>query len=90
MARTVKHSGFIYFLLAEKHNAVKIGFTRGSIEKRLINGITWSPYDFDVLKVIEGTMLDEVALHKRFAQYKIKREWFEYSDELKEFIDNLK
>jgi len=89
MARPEKQCGYIYFLLAEKLDAVKIGFTRNTVEKRLKYGNTWSPYDFDVLKIIEGTMLDEVALHKRFHKDKIQREWFQYSDELKEFIDKL-
>lgn len=89
MARPEKQSGYIYFLLAEKLDAVKIGFTRGDIKKRLLFAHTWSPYDFDVLKVIKGTMVEEVQLHKRFHKDKIQREWFNYSDELKDYIDNL-
>lgn len=89
MARPVKQSGFIYFLLSEKLNSVKIGFTRNAVEERLMAANTWSPYDYDVLKVIKGTMLEEVQIHKRFVRYKIRGEWFEYSDEIKEFIDAL-
>ena len=90
MARTTKRCGYIYFMLSEKLDAVKIGFTRNSDMKvRLKNCHTWSPYAYDLLKMIEGTMIDECQLHKRFVKYKIRGEWFHYSDELKEFIDNL-
>jgi hypothetical protein len=89
MARPEKQCGYIYFLLAERLDAVKIGYTRKSIEKRMKECKTWSPYEYDVLKIIEGTMLQEVALHKRFVKYKLRGEWFQYSDELKDFIDSL-
>lgn len=89
MARTVKQCGYIYFLLSEKHDAVKIGFTRGSMEKRMKYFSTVCPYDYDVLKVIEGTMVEEHQLHKRFVKDKIRGEWFHYSDDLKHFIDML-
>lgn len=89
MADTTKQCGYIYFLLCDKHNAVKIGFTRGLLAKRLKAYKTFIPYDYDILKVIKGTMLEESQLHKRFVKDKIREEWFNYSEELKEFIDNL-
>ena len=89
MARTTKRCGYIYFLLADKYNAVKIGFTRNTVEERLVNGNTWSPYEYDVLKVIKGTMLEESQIHHRFVSYKIRGEWFTYSDEIKYFISQL-
>jgi hypothetical protein len=89
MADAGKKIGYIYFLLSEKTGAVKIGFTRGTIEKRLKNTSAWSPYDYDVLKIIDGTMIEERALHKMFVADKIRGEWFHYSDELKKFIDSL-
>lgn len=89
METPVKKSGYIYFLLSEKMDAVKIGFTRGKIEKRLREWKTWHPYDFDVLKVLEGTMIEERLLHRRFWKDKIRGEWFRYSEELKEYIDSL-
>lgn len=89
MTGPVKRSGFIYFLLSEKFDAVKIGFTRSNIEKRLKYAATWYPYDYDMIKLIEGTMLEERNIHKRFVKDKIRGEWFHYSAELKEYIENL-
>ena len=89
MERPKKRGGYIYFLLAENIDAIKIGFTRNDIKERMRHYSCHSPYDFDLLKIIEGTMLEEAALHKRFVKYKIRSEWFVYSDEIKEFIDKL-
>ena len=89
MGQPVKRSGFIYFILSEKFNAVKIGFTRNNIEQRLKDAATWYPYDYDMIKMIEGTMIDERMIHRRFVKDKLRGEWFNYSDELKEYIENL-
>jgi len=89
MDKALKHRGYIYFLLAEKTDCVKIGFTRTTMERRLKLHTQYSPYDYDVLKVIEGTMLQERNLHKRFIRLKIRGEWFKYSDELKDYIESL-
>ena len=87
MSRGVKQQGFIYFLLSEKLDAVKIGFTRNNDMKvRLRDCQTWSPHEYDVLKVVEGTMLEERQLHRRFAKDKIRGEWFKYSEALKDYI----
>jgi hypothetical protein len=89
MERPAKKRGYIYFLLSEKMGAVKIGFTRGKIEGRLREWRTWHPYDFDMLKLLEGTMIEERKLHKRFSKDKIRGEWFKYSPEIKAYIDSL-
>lgn len=89
MARPLKQGGFIYFLLAEKYDAVKIGFTRKCVGARLKECATWCPYDYDVLKIIKGTMAQERNFHKRFGQLRIRGEWFQYSEDLKTFIDKL-
>lgn len=89
MELPVKKSGYIYFMLSEKMNAVKIGFTRGKIEDRLKKCQTWNPYNVDVLKIHKGTMIEERNLHKKFVKFKIKGEWFKYSKELKDYIDSI-
>ncbi len=90
MYKPVKTVGYIYFILAERYDAVKIGFTRGAIADRLKHYKSATPYDYDLLKLIRGTMWEEKQLHKRFAKYQIRHEWFDYSDELKEYIELLK
>jgi hypothetical protein len=90
MAEAGKQCGYIYFLLADKLDAVKIGFTRLSVEGRFKDYSSYCPYAYEVLKVISGTMLEERALHKRFVKDKIRGEWFHYTEELKKFIEELK
>jgi hypothetical protein len=90
MGRPVKQSGFIYFLLVEHADAVKIGWTRDkSLKTRMRHYYTYCPLNVDVLKVIPGSMMYERALHKRFTQIRMRGEWFRYTEELKSFIDNL-
>jgi hypothetical protein len=90
MGRPVKQSGFIYFLLVEHADAVKIGWTRDkSLKTRMRHYYTYCPLNVDVLKVIPGSMLEERALHRRFVRDRIRAEWFRYSDELKAYIANL-
>lgn len=90
MTRPVKQSGFIYFLLAEGTDAVKIGYTHDfEMKSRMQQYHCHSPYNFDLLKILPGTMIEERNIHKRFVKLKIRGEWFKYTEELKEFIENL-
>ena len=89
MVRPEKRCGYIYFLLSDKHNALKIGFTRNNLKQRLKDYFTHTPYDYDVLGAIKGTMMDERILHRRFVRYKIRGEWFNYSDELREYVEKV-
>ncbi len=90
MARPEKQCGYIYFLLAESVSAIKIGFTReGRLEGRMADYRVHSPYEYDLLKLIPGTMVEERMIHRRFVKLKIHGEWFAYTDELKKFIDKL-
>lgn len=86
-----EHRGYIYFLLAENADAVKIGYTRQkSMKTRMRYFYTYSPYSVDLLLIMPGSMIQERDIHKRFVKDKIHGEWFRYSDELKAYIEKLK
>jgi hypothetical protein len=79
--------GQIYFVGFRDY--VKIGFTRGPLKYRLADLQTAVPEKLAVLAVIEGSVADERALHKRFFAYRLEGEWFRFESELKTFVEAL-
>jgi len=84
-------SRLVYFLLCHfrKISLVKIGFTNGPMQRRLSQLECGNP-QMEVL----GTMLvrdgkDDHDLHKRFAPWWYKREWFHATPELLAAIHTL-
>jgi hypothetical protein len=86
----------IYFIQAENGGPIKIGFTR-DLDRRLDRLQTGSPYPLNVLATID-TGCDDVhddasyerMIHDKFQQYRLRREWFEPSKELLEFISDVR
>lgn len=81
----------IYFLKFEGLDYVKIGYTKMSNARlRILSYSTHSPFDVQLLLLIEGTFRDEKKYHKQFKEYHFKKEWFILSEEIKSFIsDNM-
>jgi len=83
--------GFVYFI-KDNANQVKIGFTKRNIKKRIkeLNSPNLIPILMYETKY--PTQLEK-ALHFRFKQYNIEREWFNIQhfsiDELKEICTKL-
>lgn len=76
----------IYFILAEDVNKVKIGRTF-NLDERLSTLQISSPFD---LKIICHLVLEkeyEGVFHKFFKEDSVRGEWFEYSEDIKTFID---
>lgn len=69
----------IYF--AKAGDAVKIGYA-ANISLRLPFIRTGNPEEVVLLRALEGGKAAERALHARFADLHIRREWFRYSDEM--------
>jgi hypothetical protein len=44
----------------------------------------------DKLKLIYTTKISESELHEKFEEFRVKGEWFTYSKEIQEFIENEK
>ena len=83
--------GFVYFV-KDNTNQIKIGFTKRDIKKRIkeLNSPNLIPILMYETKY--PTQLEK-ALHFRFKQYNIEREWFNIEhfsiDELKEICVKL-
>jgi hypothetical protein len=55
---------------------IKIGFTRGTVERRLRDMASATPGGFDVLAEIEGGPVVERSLHNLFEADRVDGEWF--------------
>ena len=82
--------GTIYFVKSEKTHEIKIGFTSGPVEKRLRSLQTAHPSELNLLATIPGTSDHERSLHQKFANIRLKGEWFEPHPDLLAFISVIK
>jgi hypothetical protein len=73
----------IYFIAAGE--LVKIGHTT-NLRSRLRSLRTASPSELRVLLTRSGTRDDECELHRRFAEFRVSREWFKLCDPINQFI----
>lgn len=78
----------IYFVLCKEAQAIKIGVTN-DVKKRFDSLQTANPFKLELLKFIEGKRNQEREIHQKFKHLNINGEWFTYSDELSNFINNL-
>lgn len=76
----------IYFAVAETMGLIKIGFTKGSVRKRLSNVQSSSPDSIRILLSMHGDRLQEKSLHDRFAASHVRGEWFKPSPDLLDYI----
>lgn len=82
---------YIYFVYAEEVNRVKIGIANNA-EQRLKDLRVGSPCELELLATFKDDQpnnLLENYLHGKFKKYRLHGEWFEYSDEIKNFIWDL-
>ncbi len=73
----------VYFIKA--NDKLKIGYANDPT-KRIINMQVTNPYKLEVLLIIDGAYDLEKDLHKRFRESRLIGEWFELTDEIKEYI----
>ena len=81
----------IYILAkaGELDGEVKIGFTSRSVRDRAREGQTFSAEPLVVLAETPGTRDDEFRLHRLFAPYRVKGEWFRYENEIRDLVAHL-
>jgi hypothetical protein len=81
--------GKIYFLCSD--NKIKIGYTKGSIEKRIQQLNTGSPNKIYKLGWIEGDKEIEKQLHIKFSEYRIRSngEWFLGNQKIIDYINEV-
>lgn len=78
----------IYFVLCKEAQSVKIGVTN-DVKKRFDSLQTANPFKLELLKFVEGNRNQEQEIHQKFEHLRVNGEWFSYSEELSNFIDNL-
>ena len=79
----------LYIIQCLETQRVKIGIS-DNVVSRFESIRTMSPTKLSILKVIEyGGLGLEQHLHKKFGEYRLHGEWFEYNGELKKFIEDI-
>jgi len=76
----------IYFIQAG--HRVKIGLT-DKPEDRVRALMTGQPHDVRIIAMMDGGFAQEKALHKKFAKYHVRREWYKFSKEIKDYVAKL-
>lgn len=83
--RKKKQTSQVYFIVNEARSAVKIGFSTDP-ESRLHQLEEGTIDDLKIIALFPGGRKEEALLHKKFAKFRIRREWFIFSDEIKNYI----
>jgi Meiotically up-regulated gene 113 len=73
--RPRRGGGHIYFVQMLVGGPIKIGWAT-SVASRVATLQLGCPYPLVVLATMAGTMSDERELHKRFADHRLRGEWF--------------
>jgi hypothetical protein len=76
----------LYFIEDVTAGMVKIGVSIEPV-KRLNALRTGHPGELRLLGWYEGTKEDEYALHKRFEEFRARREWFEFAAPIREYAE---
>lgn len=79
----------IYFI-TQDDQFVKIGHTKDSPEKRLVQLQIGNPKQLKLEKVIHGGETKEATLHSRFGPYHERGEWYWLSREIRTYINSQK
>ena len=75
-------AGRIYYIACPETERMKIGFTRGSSEKRLRSLQTGSPTELRIFAEHPGFIEDERFIHEHFADTRVHGEWFQLNGRL--------
>lgn len=79
--------GYVYGI--SDGSAIKIGWSAGhptSYNGRLSQLQTASAAELQLVGAVVGTQLDERSLHRRFAEHRIRGEWFRHVPEIVEYF----
>lgn len=79
----------VYFVQGDSDSPIKIGITRGSMERRLKALQTGNPEVLSVLATAPGWSVTEAEIHEHFAGARVWGEWFSPTPELLALVDDL-
>ena len=79
----------IYFIRQNSNGPVKIGVSVNP-ERRLLSMQTINPDPLHIMKVVNGSYAMEALLHEKFSDARINGEWFEPTEALLAYIENLR
>jgi Meiotically Up-regulated Gene 113 (MUG113) protein len=82
---TQRRGGYVYFVQNERTGLIKIGTTK-NVEHRIKQLCSEYKANATLLGFVWGRFTLEAELHRRFAAYCERGEWFAPSDELLTFI----
>lgn len=85
------NNGYVYFMLLKEKNLIKIGSTF-NVKNRLeaIRNMIPDGKSLRVEYFCSGGMNEERKLHNKFSKYRKTGEWFEYCDDIKNYIKEKK
>lgn len=75
--------GYVYFIQAGNLPYVKIGFSRTAAHHRIEELQTGCPLELHILRVLEGDIDMEHEFHCRFAEHRVRGEWFRIVPEMR-------
>ena len=78
-------TGYIYFILDKKDNAVKIGYSENP-QRRLVEIQATRKNKLKLFYTQIGNKRDEQIYHMTYSQQRLGGEWFRVKGKLKEFI----
>lgn len=79
--------GDVYFASFDGRS-LKVGFST-SVSMRLRQMQSSSPVNAALVDVFPGTPADEARVHFLLKDHRLKREWFEWTDEVEDFVSDL-
>lgn len=75
----------IYFIKC--NNYVKIGRSIDP-KRRLADLQTGNPFKLTLIRTLNEKDFEESTLHKKFNRFRVRGEWFRYSETIKMFVAN--
>ena len=76
---------FMVYFLRDENNYVKIGFSN-NVVSRISYLEMHSPYNHEVILILDGGFTLEQELHKKFRQYHKTGEWFYCGPDINDFV----